>query len=142
MSSSLNRDEEHCQPCEAFERREGDYVRECASVIEGGGLCGFMVYACVNCGADHHDGGWQTCKGTAEPHQCQHPLCIELREMEHPVTDPVWFEHARSRAAGYFQTAELDPPVPPPSHLTVSLGEQWQTSSSHHKIVAAVHSVG
>jgi hypothetical protein len=55
-----------------------------------------------------------------------------------PVTDPIWYENVRGQPPGGV-SAEALGEVPPPSHFTVSLGEQW--AGIHYKIVAAVHSV-
>lgn len=81
--NNLNRTDDHCQPCDDYRPHpdEGTFnVHECYRLMPGGGVCDMLVYYCA-CGADHHEGGWQTCKGTANPRAiaCLHPACVTRR---------------------------------------------------------------
>ncbi len=58
-----------CQPCQDFQPGGMYSVHECPE-------CYGVRRECVNCGRDHHDGGWNSCVKSAVRLKCQHPACL------------------------------------------------------------------
>ncbi len=70
-----------CQPCQNFTDDvciQGlPNVHECFAPFDDSGdpRCGGIVRFCTNCNSDHHDGGYQTCKGLRSCRR-NHPACL------------------------------------------------------------------
>lgn len=84
----MNRTEKECQPCADYDGQRDGYGltnrHECFSPsADGVRRCVGLVSFCLNCHADHHEDGYQSCTGTWHDGKgkCTHQACVARRAL-------------------------------------------------------------